>query len=130
MPDHSVGERNNTAIADKLGAVGPLADESGFTVKNITYDVSAEVRRLAGQHGVMSHGAAAGRPALDTDSKLADALLAFSGTTNGALALQGFRTLERRVGKPLADYAEGSEERRITFADTQRRSEERRVGNE
>ena len=120
MPVYTIVERDYTAIADKLGAVGPLADELGFTVKNINYDVSGEVRRLAGEHGVMSHGAAAGRPALDTDSKLADAILAFSGTTNGALALQGFRTLERRVGKPLADYAEGSEERRITFADTQR----------
>ena len=120
MPAFTVVERDYTAIADKLRAVGPLAEELGFTVKNITYDVGDEVRRLAGHHGVMSHGAAGGRPALDTDSKLADAILAFSGTTNGALALQGFRTLERRVGKPLADYAEGSEERRITFADTQR----------
>ena len=33
--------------------------------------------------------------------------------------MQGFRTLERRVGKPLADLAEGSEEKRITFAETQ-----------
>ena len=120
MPNFAVVERDYTAIADKLGAVGPLADELGFTVKNVTYDLTDEVARLGKQHGVMSHGAAAGRPALDTDAKLADAILAFSGTTNGSLALQGFRTLERRVGKPLADLAEGSEERRITFADTQR----------
>ncbi len=33
--------------------------------------------------------------------------------------MQGFRTLEERVGKKLADLAEGSEEKRITFADTQ-----------
>ena len=33
--------------------------------------------------------------------------------------MQGFRTLEKRVGKQLADLAEGSEEKRITFADTQ-----------
>jgi nitrate reductase alpha subunit len=68
---------------------------------------------------VMLGGAADGRPAMDTDVKMAEAILAFSGTTNGELAAQGFRTLEKRVGKPLADLAEGSEEKRITFAMTQ-----------
>jgi len=33
--------------------------------------------------------------------------------------VQGFRTLEERVGKKLVDLAEGSEEKRVTFADTQ-----------
>ena len=60
-----------------------------------------------------------GRPAIDTDEKLAEAILTFSGTTNGHLAVQGFRTLEERVGRKLVDLAEGSEEKRITFADTQ-----------
>jgi nitrate reductase alpha subunit len=69
----------------------------------------------------MLGGAGDGRPAIDTDVKLAEAILSFSGTTNGELAVQGFETLERRVGKKLADLAEGSEERRITFADTQAR---------
>ena len=68
--------------------------------------------------GVLPHGPAAGRPAIDTDEKLAEAILLFSGTSNGELAMQGFRTLEQRVGKPLADLAEGSEERRISFAQT------------
>ncbi|WP_144837474.1 hypothetical protein, partial [Kocuria rosea] len=43
----------------------------------------------------------------------------FSGTTNGELAVQGFETLEKRTGVELADLARGSEEKRITFADTQ-----------
>ena len=67
----------------------------------------------------MLGGAGDGRPAIDTDEKMAEAILTFSGTTNGELAVQGFRTLEERVGKKLADLAEGSEEKRITFADTQ-----------
>jgi nitrate reductase alpha subunit len=119
MPQFTVIERDYTAIADKLGAVGPLADSLGFTIKNVTYDVRHEVDRLANQNGVMLGGAANGRPALDTDVKMAEAILTFSGTTNGELAAQGFRTLEKRVGRPLADLAEGSEEKRITFAMTQ-----------
>jgi nitrate reductase / nitrite oxidoreductase, alpha subunit len=67
----------------------------------------------------MLGGAADGRPAMDTDVKMAQTILSLSGTTNGELAVQGFHTLERRVGKPLADLAEGSEEKRISFADTQ-----------
>ena len=67
----------------------------------------------------MLGGAADGRPAIDTDAKMAEAILTFSGTTNGELAVQGFRTLEQRTGVHLADLAEGSEEKRITFAQTQ-----------
>ncbi|RIQ18823.1 nitrate reductase subunit alpha [Jiangella rhizosphaerae] len=118
-PVVTVVERDYTAIADKLAAVGPLADTLGFTVKNVTYRLEEQTARLARANGVMLGGAADGRPAVDTDEKLAEAILMFSGTTNGELAVQGFRTLEERVGKPLADLAEGSEERRITFEDTQ-----------
>ena len=119
LPNFSIVERDYTAIADKLAAVGPLADTLGFTVKNVTYRLEHETKRLADLHGVMSHGAAAGRPAIDTDEKLAEAILAFSGTTNGELAVQGFTDLERRTGVKLADLAEGSAEKRITFAMTQ-----------
>jgi len=119
MPQFTVVERDYTAIADKLAAVGPLADTLGFTTKAVTYDLKHEVDLLAQKTGVMLGGAADGRPAIDTDVKMAEAILAFSGTTNGELASQGFRTLEKRVGKPLADLAEGSEEKRITFAMTQ-----------
>jgi nitrate reductase alpha subunit len=119
MPVFQVVERDYTTIADKLATIGPLADSLGFTVKNVTYRVNEEVAHLAAKNGVMLGGAGDGRPAIDTDEKLAEAILRFSGTTNGRLAVQGFRTLEERVGKRLVDLAEGSEEKRVTFADTQ-----------
>ena len=46
----------------------------------------------------MLGGAGDGRPALDTDAKMAEAILALSGTTNGRLAVEGFRRLEERTG--------------------------------
>ncbi|HET7724224.1 MAG TPA: nitrate reductase subunit alpha [Propionibacteriaceae bacterium] len=119
LPALMVVERDYTAIADKLATVGPLADRLGFTVKNITYDMSGPVERLGKLHGVMSSGAGAGRPAIDTDARLAEAILACSGTTNGAVATQGFHDLERKTGRKLADLSEGQEERHITFAQTQ-----------
>ncbi|HEX5018732.1 MAG TPA: molybdopterin dinucleotide binding domain-containing protein, partial [Actinomycetes bacterium] len=121
MPVLQVVERDYPAVADKLAAIGPLADRLGFTIKNVTYQLDSQVEQLARSNGVMLGGAADGRPAIDTDTKLAEAILAFSGTTNGALAVQGFSTLEDRVGRPLADLAEGSEEKTIRFADTQAR---------
>jgi len=119
LPLFTVVERDYTAIADKLASVGPLAEKLGFTVKDVTYRLGREVERLGHAHGVMSSGAGAGRPAIDTDAKLAEAILSFSGTTNGHLAVQGYQDLEVRTGRKLADLAEGSEEKRITFAETQ-----------
>ena len=40
---------------------------------------------------------AAGRPAITTANK-ADAILRLSGTSNGRLAVEGFRELEKRTG--------------------------------
>ncbi|WP_243076232.1 nitrate reductase subunit alpha [Microbacterium sp. SS28] len=119
MPMLAVVERDYTAIADKLATIGPLASTLGFTTKNVTYDLGHAVERLERSNGVMLGGAGDGRPAIDTDVKMAEAILTFSGTTNGELAVQGFTTLEKRVGRKLHDLAEGSEEKHITFAMTQ-----------
>ncbi len=117
----SVVERDYAAVADQLAALGPLVDRLGVTTKAVTVLPDREVEDLAHRNGVMLGGVADGRPAIDTDVKFAEAILALSGTTNGRLAVEGFRALERRVGQPLAGLAEGSEERRIVFADTQAR---------
>jgi nitrate reductase alpha subunit len=119
LPALMVVERDYTAIADKLATVGPLADRLGFTVKNITYDMKEPVALLGRLHGVMPTGAGQGRPAIDTDARMAEAILACSGTTNGALATQGFHDLEAKTGRKLVDLSEGQEERRITFKQTQ-----------
>ncbi|MFC0313966.1 nitrate reductase subunit alpha [Gordonia phosphorivorans] len=123
MPMFTVVERDYTAIADKLASVGPLADTLGFTVKNVTFDIASQIPKLAAANGVMlspGGSVADGRPAIDTDAKMAEAILMFSGTTNGELAVDGFEKLQKRVGKKLVDLAAGAEEKRISFADTQK----------
>jgi nitrate reductase alpha subunit len=119
LPVLTVVERDYTAIADTLATVGPLAERLGFTTQNITYDVTAPLARLASLHGVMPSGAGEGRPAIDTDARLAEAILTFSGTTNGALATQGFRDLEAKTGQRLVDLSQGQEDRLISYAQTQ-----------
>jgi nitrate reductase / nitrite oxidoreductase, alpha subunit len=119
MPALAVIERDFGAIADKMTALGPLTERLGLLTKGVAFKPDEEVDRLTHVNGVMLGGVADGRPALDTDAKMAEAILHLSGTTNGRLAVQGFHALEDRVGRPLAHLAEGSEEKLIRFADTQ-----------
>jgi nitrate reductase / nitrite oxidoreductase, alpha subunit len=70
-------------------------------------------------NGTVHGGVADGRPSLDRDVRLAEAILALSGTTNGQIAMQAWRELEKRTGVPLADLASERAEEQISFADTQ-----------
>ncbi|WP_099040204.1 nitrate reductase subunit alpha [Mycobacterium neglectum] len=117
----AVVERDYPGVAEQWAALGPLVERLGLTTKGVTTRPDREVGELAAKFGVMNTGVAAGRPAITTAERMAETILALSGTTNGRLAVEGFRELERRTGRPLAHLAEGSEERRITFADTQAR---------
>jgi nitrate reductase / nitrite oxidoreductase, alpha subunit len=56
------------------------------------------VEYLKGKNGTVRGGVADGRPRLDLDAHACEAILALSGTTNGQLAVAGFRALERRTG--------------------------------
>jgi len=119
MPRLVTVERDYGAIAEQYDALGPLPDSLGTTTKGITYDVHASIDYLRAKNGVIRGGVADGRASLARDVHVCEAILALSGTTNGHLAVQGFRTLERRTGTELHDLAAEHEGRRITFADTQ-----------
>ncbi len=117
----AVVQRDYGAIAQKWATLGPLVDTLGVTTKGVTTHPDREVAELAAKFGVMDSGAGQGRPAITTAERMADVILALSGTSNGRLAVQGFLELEKRVGRKLAHLAAGSEERRIAYADTQAR---------
>jgi nitrate reductase / nitrite oxidoreductase, alpha subunit len=119
MPKIVEVERDYGAVAAKMAALGPLMEKLGTTTKGITYEVSASVDYLRGKNGAVRGGPADGRPSLKRDIHACEAILALSGTTNGHLATQGFKTLERRTGTPLHDLAAEHEGKQITFADTQ-----------
>lgn len=74
---------------------------------------------LARKNGTAHGGVTDGRPSLARDVHMAEAILALSGTTNGAVALQGWQALEERTGMRLADLAEERAGEHITFEDTQ-----------
>jgi nitrate reductase alpha subunit len=119
MPRLVTVERDYPAVADRMTALGPLLDTLGATTKGVTFDVRQELEYLRHKNGTVRGGPADGRPSIARDVHVCEAILALSGTTNGHLATQGFRTLEARTGMKLADLAAEAEGKRVTFADTQ-----------
>lgn len=119
MPRFVPIERDYTAIAAKMAALGPLVDTLGTTTKGITWRPTGAVDYLRRANGAVRGGVADGRPLLDRDVHMAEAILALSGTTNGRVALAGWQELERRTGTRLADLAEERSGERVSFADTQ-----------
>ena len=119
MPRLAVIERDYGAVAEKMAALGPLVDTLGTGVKGVTWKPAAAVDLLGRTNGLVRGGHGDGRPSLARDVHLAEAILALSGTTNGQVAVQGWRDLERRTGVELADLAAERAGERISFADTQ-----------
>ena len=119
MPKLVEVERDYGAVAEKMNALGPLVDTLGATTKGVTFELGKQVDYLRAKNGAVRGGVADGRPSLKKDVNVCEAILALSGTTNGHLATQGFKTLEKRTGVRLADLAEEHEGKQITFADTQ-----------
>ncbi len=119
FPKLALVERDYTQIAAKMGALGPLASSLGATTMGVTYDLTQPVDYLRAKTGAVGGGVADGRPRLDRDVHMCEAILALAPTTNGHLSVQGFRTLERRTGTALVDLAAEHEGKQITFADTQ-----------
>ena len=119
MPVIAVAERDYAAIYEKMTSIGPLLESVGMLTKGVAYDVKREIDVLRSRNGVVRGGAGDGQPKVETDVQMADAMLHLAGVSNGHLATQGFRFLERRTGTELADLAAEHEGKQITFADTQ-----------
>jgi nitrate reductase alpha subunit len=117
MPKLLVVERDYPAVAAKHGALGPLVEELGIQNKGALWKPLEEVRDLGAANGLVLGGPGDGRPSLERVEHACETILALSGTTNGRLALEGFRSLEQRTGVPLADLAEPRAGERITLAE-------------
>ncbi len=118
MPALVVVERDYTAIAQQMVALGPKVGTLGTTTKGVTLVPDREIEELGRVCGTVHGGIADGRPSLARAEQVCEAILALSGTTNGRLATAGLAALERRTGRPLADLAADQAGRRVTFADT------------
>ena len=120
MPKLVPIERDYTQVGYKFDRMGPLLEKAGLAAKGVAFNVQEAFEELGDLNGraPMDGNAGEGAPLCDTAIKAANMALRFSGTTNGSLAVQGFRTLEKRVGNEMAFLAEGDEEKKITYQDT------------
>ena len=119
MPKLLVLERDYPRTYERWKALGPLLDELGSQTKGAAWKPLEEIEWLGAQNGRVRGGVADGRPSLERVEHACEAILALSGTTNGRLALEGFRSMEGRTGVELADLAEPRSGDRVTFADAQ-----------
>ncbi len=115
MPRLTVVERDYTAIGAKYGAVGPLLDTLGTAQKGLMTDVTSAIAYLKGKNGTRGEGPAKGRPRLENGIDVAETIMSLAGATNGYLATEGFKTMEKRTGVPLHDLAAENEGKHITF---------------
>jgi len=117
MPNLTAVERDYGAVAEKMTALGPLVEELGTGAKGVSWKPAEEVADLGERNGRVGDGVAAGRPRLQRDIEVCETILALSGTTNGRLAVESFRVLERRTGRPLADIPSEHADERLAFRD-------------
>ena len=119
MPKLIVVERDYPHVAERWAALGPLLEELGSQVKGAAWKPLHEIDELRAKNGAVRGGIADGRPSLERVEHACEAILALSGTTNGRLAVEGFRSLEARTGLKLTDLASAREGDRIEFKDAQ-----------
>jgi nitrate reductase alpha subunit len=119
MPKLVVVERDYPNVAARWGALGPLVERLGTQVKGAGWVADEEVAELRARNGGVRGGVADGRPSLERVEHACEAILALSGTTNGRLATEGFRSLEQATGLELADLSGTRAADRITFQDAQ-----------
>jgi len=118
MPNLAAVERDFTAVEEKMHALGPLVEKAGIGAKGVAWKPEPEVAELARRNGRSNGGGPAdGRPSLRRDVDACEAILALSGTTNGRLAVEGFRTLEQQTGLELAHVPEDRADDRLTFGE-------------
>lgn len=117
MPKLAVVERDYPNLHERWKALGPLTQKLGMTTKGITYRAEPEIEKLKRVNGVVESGPYAGSVRLDTDRRACELILAFSGTSNGRLAVQGFHALEEHTGQRMAFLADEHEGTQLTFND-------------
>ena len=119
MPKLIVVDRDYPNVRARWAALGPLLEQLGSQTKGTAWTPLEEVEELRAKNGTVRGGVAAGRPSLERVEQACEAILSLSGTCNGRLAVEGFRSMEARTGVPLADLAEPRTGDRITFQDAQ-----------
>ncbi|WP_136513088.1 nitrate reductase subunit alpha [Geomonas edaphica] len=114
MPNLAIVERDYVNLYNRYLSVGPEIGHLGS--HGNYYDADDEHEKL---RETLPNRTWNGKSFIDiADEKVvADVILSLAPETNGELAHRAYRNLEKRVGKPLAQLAEGSRDVRIKWED-------------
>ena len=98
---YGVNKSNNSlVILDRFSLHN--ANSITFASSGAGKSYTTKVEILRQRNGVARGGAGDGQPKVETDVQMADAILHLAGVSNGHLATQGFKFLEKRTGMPLS----------------------------
>lgn len=101
-----------------MTALGPLASEAGVGAKGLVWPVREEIEDLKERLGtVEEEGISCGMPSLAEGRQVAEAILALSPESNGAIALKSWAPLEKRTGLALAHLSAARRGERFRFED-------------
>ncbi|MDT3680988.1 MAG: nitrate reductase subunit alpha [Truepera sp.] len=115
FPNVSVVTRDYTKILDKYTTLGPAVSRpNGYGAKGIKTDLSEIVEELKESYLV---GEKNGLPSMEDAKQVAEIILRISPESDGEVAYQIFRGLEKRTGVPLAHLAEHDREIRHHYPD-------------
>ena len=117
MPKLVAVERDYPAVAEKMAALGPLVESAGIGAKGVAWKPSRRSPSWRGATAAQRRRPGRRPPVARRDVDVCEAILALSGTTNGRLAVEGFRALEPQTGLELADVPSERADDRLTFGD-------------
>lgn len=117
MPNFDVVRRDYPNVYHQMTTLGPLAEE-GVASKGITIPGNKAYQEILNKVGPsQAPGDFYGRPSLERDQQVVEAILTYSGATNGHRALEGWQALSEKTGLDLSGIARGCEEVSYTLAD-------------
>ncbi len=116
MPKIIPIERDFSKIAEKFNAIGPLPEKMGMATKSVPFQPAEQIADLGKRNGLIDTSIGK-RPAVDTAVKACEMVLTLSGTTNGKVAVQGWKNQAKRTGHDASKLAEGDEEKLIRYSD-------------
>lgn len=118
MPKFLPVVRDYPRVFEQMTRLGPLSRNLGVQWKGVSWNVDKQVHELGLANGTID-GEDGPTPSLARADQLCEAILRFSGTTNGELAVQGWETLGERVGRDLTGISSDREDELITFDEIQ-----------
>lgn len=117
MPNFQIVKRDYPNVFGKMITIGPNI-KNGYSSKGVYIPGDAVYQELEDRLGIsQKDGIGKGQPELYTDKQAIEAILLMSGATNGKRAVEGWKSMEAKTGKPLREIAEPREEESFSLLD-------------